>query len=274
VTRPTRLAATPYEKVWGSPFTEPWYRNPAGRRIGEVWFAASDKVPLLVKFLLTSGKLSVQVHPNDAYALEHEQSRGKTEMWHILRAEPGAEVALAPREPITPERLREASLSGEIEQLLCWVPARAGDTFFIPAGTIHALGSGLILCEVQQLSDVTYRLYDYGRLHDGKPRQLHLDHGLAVADCGAYDGRVQAVPLGNGRELLAECRYFRTERLVVNGSAECPGPAKNTLYIALEGEGEIAGEPFCAGEGFEAEAASAPFRIESPAATFLITAEP
>jgi mannose-6-phosphate isomerase len=173
-----------------------------------------------------------------------------------------------------PERLREASLSGEIEGLLRWVPARAGDTFFIPAGTIHALGSGLILCEVQQFSDVTYRLYDYGRLVEGKPRELHLDRGIAVADCAPFDGRVKAVPLGNGRELLAECRYFRTERLVVNGSADCPAPAKNSLYIALEGGGEIAGEPFRPGDGFEVAAGSAPMRISSAAATFLITAEP
>jgi mannose-6-phosphate isomerase len=269
-----RLAATPHEKVWGSPQTEPWYRNSERRSIGEVWFAASDEVPLLVKILFTTGKLSVQVHPGDAYAREHERSRGKTEMWHILRAEEGAQVALAPRERITRERLREASLTGEIEHLLRWIPAHAGDTFFVPAGTIHALGAGLVLCEVQQLSDVTYRLYDYGRLPGGAPRELHLDHGLAAADCEPFDGRVNATPLGNGRELLAQCIYFRTERLVVSGSAECPAPAKNTLYIALEGEGEIGGQSFRAGEGFEVAAGNGPLRISSPAATFLITSEP
>jgi len=269
-----RLATTPHEKVWGSQHTEPWYRNSEQRRIGEVWFRASDEVPLLVKFLFTTGKLSVQVHPGDDYAREHENSRGKTEMWHVLRAEEGAQVALAPLGRITPERLREASLSGEIEHLLRWVPAHAGDTFFIPAGTIHALGAGLILCEVQQLSDVTYRLYDYGRAAGGEPRKLHLDEGLAVAHCEPYEGRVKAVPLGGGRELLAECDYFRTERLVVKGSAQCPAPVKNTLYIAIEGEGEIGGQTFRAGEGFEVVAGDGPFRISSPAATFLITAEP
>jgi mannose-6-phosphate isomerase len=269
-----RLAVTPHEKVWGSPYTEPWYRNPERRGIGEVWFTASDEVPLLVKFLFTTGKLSVQVHPGDDYAWEHEHSRGKTEMWHILRAGDGAQVALAPREPITPERLRDASLTGEIEHLLRWIPAHAGDTFFIPAGTIHALGAGLILCEVQQLSDVTYRLYDYGRLHGAEPRELHLDEGLAVAACEPYEGRANATPLSKGRELLVECKYFRTERLVVAGSAECPAPAKNTLYIALEGEGEIAGVHFRAGEGFEVGPGSDPLRISSPAATFLITSEP
>ncbi|MGD1071246.1 MAG: class I mannose-6-phosphate isomerase [Bryobacteraceae bacterium] len=274
MTVPARLAATPHDKVWGSPYTEPWYRNSERRNIGEVWFRASDEVPLLVKFLFTTGKLSVQVHPDDDYARRHERSRGKTEMWHILRAQPGAQVALAPREPITPERLREAALTGEIEHLLRWIPAHAGDTFFIPAGTIHALGAGLILCEVQQLSDVTYRLYDYGRQPGAELRELHLDHGLAVARCEPFDGRVNAMPLGNGRELLAQCQYFRTERLVVEGSVECPAPAKNTLCIALEGEGEIAGQPFRAGEGFELAAGRKPVRISSPAATFLITSEP
>jgi len=260
--------------VWGSPHTEPWYRNSERRRIGEVWFRASDEVPLLVKFLFTTGKLSVQVHPGDDYAREHANSRGKTEMWHVLRAEEGAQVALAPLERIEPERLREASVSGEIEHLLRWIPAHAGDTFFIPAGTIHALGAGLILCEVQQLSDVTYRLYDYGRVAGAEPRELHLDDGMAVAHCEPFEGRVKAVPLGEGRELLAECDYFRTERLVVKGCAQCPAPVKNTLYIALEGEGEIGDEVFRVGEGFEVAAGDGPFQISSPAAIFLITAEP
>ena len=136
-------------------------------------------MPLLVKLLFTSDNLSVQVHPGDAYAREHHNSRGKTEMWHILRAEPEAKIALGLRERVTPERLREAAQSGEIMELLNWVPARPGDTFFVPAGTIHAIGGGLALCEMQQHSDITYRLYDYGR-----PRELHLEHG----DCGVAPG--------------------------------------------------------------------------------------
>src|SRR5580693_6016308 len=127
---PQRLSSTAYEKVWGSPETEPWYRNPERRKIGEIWFAASDSVPLLVKFLFTSDNLSVQVHPGDAYARKHHNSRGKTEMWHILRAEPGAKIALGVRESLTPERLIETAKSGAIEAMLNWIPARKGDTFF------------------------------------------------------------------------------------------------------------------------------------------------
>ena len=256
---PQRLSSTAYEKVWGSPETEPWYRNPEGRKIGEIWFAASDSVPLLVKLLFTSDNLSVQVHPGDVYARKHHNSRGKTEMWHILRAEPGARIALGLRERVTPGRLREASLSGEIMELLNWVPARRGDTFFVPAGTIHAIGGGLALCEIQQHSDVTYRLYDYGRA-----RELHLDHSLAVSN---------PEPVPDQASLPLECPYFRTEQLAVNGRLTVnASPDRNTLYVALEGDGSLAGEPFQAGEAWEAAAGSGPFEIVSEAAAFLVTA--
>ena len=257
---PVRLAATPHEKVWGSPLTEPWYRNPEGRKIGEVWFAAADSVPLLVKLLFTSESLSVQVHPDDVYARAHGGERGKTEMWHVLRAEEGARIGLGPREPLTPEGLRAASLTGEIERMLHWMTARAGDTFFAPAGTLHAIGGGLVLCEVQQYSDVTYRLYDYGR-----PRELHLDEAVAVARVEPYEGRVEALPVA--------CPYFRTDRLVVNGAVQCPAVGRNTIYVAIEGDGTIAGEAFHAGEAWEIRAGDGPFEIVSERAVFLITAE-
>ncbi len=244
MTLPTRLPSTPYEKVWGTPLTEPWLQNPDHHKIGEVWFHASDRAPLLVKLLFTSDRLSVQVHPDDAYAALHENSPGKTEMWHVLRAEPGAQVALGLKETISRERLRDASLSGEIEHLLNWIPARKGDTFYVPAGTIHAIGGGLVLCEIQQISDVTYRLYDYGR-----PRELHLERGVEVAFPGPYT----APPPGkNG--LLAEGPYFRTERLKVAGSATCPPRPVNSIYVMVQGEGTIAGQPFVAGEAWEVAA--------------------
>jgi mannose-6-phosphate isomerase len=255
---PIKLASAAHEKVWGSPETEPWYRNSEGRKIGEIWFAASDSVPLLVKLLFTSDNLSVQVHPGDEYARKHHSSRGKTEMWHILRAQPDSRIALGLRRKVTPEHLREAAISGEIMELLNWVPARQGDTFFVPAGTIHAIGGGLALCEIQQHSDITYRLYDYGR-----PRELHLGHALAVANPEPASGTAQ-LPL--------ECAYFRTERFGVSGSRTVlPSPERNTLYIALEGIGSIAGQEFQAGEAWEAPAGSRPFEIHSHAAAFLVT---
>jgi mannose-6-phosphate isomerase len=254
---PQRLLSTAYEKIWGSPMTEPWYRNPKGRKIGEIWFAASDSVPLLVKLLFTSDNLSVQVHPDDAYARKHHNSRGKTEIWHILRAEPESKVAIGLREGVTPERLGEAALSGEIMELLNWIPARIGDTFFVPAGAIHAIGAGLALCEIQQHSDITYRLYDYGR-----PRELHLENALAVAIPKPFEARTG---------LPFECAYFRAEQLIVTGKWISESPEQNTLYIALEGNGSIAGEPFQQGEAWEAVAGSRGFEIESESASFLLT---
>jgi mannose-6-phosphate isomerase len=258
VTGLEKLPSTFHDKVWGSPDTEPWYRNPMCRNIGEIWFAASDSVPLLVKLLFTSDNLSVQVHPDDAYAREHHNSRGKTEIWHILRAEPDARVAIGLRETVTRERLRDAALSGEIMDLLNWIPARNGDTFFVPAGAVHAIGGGLTLCEVQQLSDITYRLYDYGR-----GRELHLEHALAVSIPEPSTARI-ALPF--------VCQYFRAERLTVAGAYLTESPLRNTLYIALEGNGSIGGEPFQAGETWEIAADSGPFEIVSESAAFLVTA--
>ncbi len=257
-----RLVGTPYDKVWGSARTDPWYRNPESRPIGEIWFPASDAVPLLVKFLFTSDKLSVQVHPGDDWAQEHHGCRGKTEMWHILRADPGAKVAIGLRERITPERLEAAARSGEIMKLLNWVPVQPGDTFFIPAGTIHAIGENIALCEVQQHSDITYRLYDYGR-----PRELHLDHGVAVSHLEPHGAVATST-------LPVKCRYFHTSLLTVNGTVRYPSADQNTRYIALEGGGVFAGQPFRAGDAWEVERHSGEFEIESAHAAFLITAEP
>jgi mannose-6-phosphate isomerase len=190
-----------------------------------------------VKFLFTSARLSVQVHPNDDYARRHENSVGKTEMWHILRAEPGAEIALGFREIISRERLRESSVSGEIEKLLRWIEVAPGETYFTPAGTVHAIGGGLALCEIQQVSDVTYRLYDYGR-----PRELHLDKGVEVSDLGRHPG-VQT-PKG---DVLVECPYFRTEKLEFAATGSYAGGFAH-LLILIGGEGAFGDRPCRAGE--------------------------
>jgi mannose-6-phosphate isomerase len=258
--RPAKLAPTFCDRVWGSLDTEPWYRNTDGRKTGEVWFPASDTVGILVKFLFTSDKLSVQVHPTDGYARRHHGSCGKTEIWHILRAESDAQVAVGLRETVTPQRLREAALSGEIMNLLNWMPARAGDTFFVPAGAVHAIGGGLVVCEIQQHSDVTYRLYDYGR-----PRELHLDRALEVSIPEPFEARTS---------LPFECPYFRAEPLTVRGSVTMPVAVCDAIYVALEGDGSIAGEPFTAGEAWEIPEGSSPFEIVSPGARFLIASRP
>ena len=246
-TRPFRLPSKFLEKVWGTRDLAPWY--PVQKEtIGEVWFQAD--LPLLVKFIFTSGRLSVQVHPNDEFAAKYENSRGKTEMWHILRAEPGAQIALGFRDAITPERLKEAARSDEIVDLLNWVNVRPGDTFFVPAGTVHAIGAGLALCEIQQHSDVTYRIYDYGR-----DRELHLDKAMQVCETSALDARPVALPV--------DCPYFHTESVtVVAGQKFVPDPRRFELMIFLEGEGRIEGEQYRQGEAWLMPAGSAPFRVE------------
>ena len=172
--------------------------------IGEVWFEAPE-VPLLVKFLFTNEKLSVQVHPDDKYARFHHSSPGKTEMWHVLAAEPGAKIAAGFREPVTqrasPRRRARRNHRGNCSN---GSTPRPGDTFFIPAGTVHAIGAGLTICEIQQHSDITYRFFDYGR-----GRELHLDSALAVSHLGPHAARKSA---------KVECDYFVTEPLKVEGT--------------------------------------------------------
>jgi len=254
-----KLTPAIHEKVWGSGQTEPWLNNPEGRRIGEIWFAAPEVMSVLVKLLFTSERLSVQVHPGDAYARTHGGEFGKTEMWHVLRAEPDATVALGLREAVSGERLREAAFNGDIVDLLDWVPARIGDTFFVPAGTIHAIGAGLVLCEIQQYSDVTYRLFDYQR----KPeRELHLEDSLAVA-C------LEATPHSACR-LPVECEYFRTEKLEVRGAVRTLAAARHRMFLAIAGDGKIAEEPFRAGEAWLVPAGTPSFSIESAEADFII----
>jgi mannose-6-phosphate isomerase len=243
---PVRLEPSFHAKVWGTTELEPWF-PPAVEKIGEVWFPPPPEVPILVKFLFTSARLSVQVHPGDEYARRHEGSAGKTEMWHILRTGPGAEIALGFREPITRERLRSASASGEIEKLLHWIPVAPGETYFTPAGTVHAIGGGLVLCEIQQVSDVTYRLYDYGR-----QRELHLDKAAEVSDLGRHPGAQSA----NG-ELLVECQYFRAEKLEFSAAAQY-SYFRPHLLIVVEGSGSFGDLSCRAGEAWLAPAGEFP----------------
>jgi mannose-6-phosphate isomerase len=172
------------EKPWGRTLLPPIFDPPAGKRIGEVWFTNGADLPLLAKYIFTSERLSIQVHPNDEQASARGFAQGKTECWYILDAKPGSTLGLGLKHGASKEQLRSAALDGSIEELLDWRPVHGGDFFFVPAGTIHAIGAGLSLLEFQQKSDVTYRLYDYGR-----PRELHLDDGLAVADSAPYASR-------------------------------------------------------------------------------------
>ena len=206
-----RLERRLVPKVWGRWDVPPQFGPPpAGDEpLGEVWFPdeAGDEADLLVKFLFTSEKLSIQVHPGDEAARAAGYRRGKDEAWVILASEPDARIGLGLRHEATRGELRAAALDGSIEQLLDWRPAKAGDVFYSPAGTVHALGAGLTLVEIQQNLDLTYRLYDYGR-----PRELHLEEGIAVADPSPWHATFAPAEISEGREALAAGGAFALER--------------------------------------------------------------
>ncbi len=175
------------EKVWGREDLPPAFDDGSGRRIGEIWYDDDGRnLPILVKYLFTSEKLSIQVHPSDEQARAAGLPSGKEECWYVLRAEPGATIGVGTRRPLSNEELRAASQNGQIEQLMDWKAVQPGDFFYLKAGTVHAIGAGITLIEIQQNADITYRLYDYGR-----PRELHLDEGVAVADARPFPEPLQ-----------------------------------------------------------------------------------
>ncbi len=216
-----------------------------GRRAIEVF---GERFPLLAKFMDAQDRLSVQVHPDDEYAAEHEGGKlGKTETWHVLHADPGAQLVFGLARPCREAEVREAIESTRLEQLLNVVEARPGDTLLVPAGTVHAIGSGIILYELQEYSDLTYRLYDYGRRQaDGSLRELHVDKGLAVMRyVPSWPPRTTPVDggsIGNGgrRRILAACRYFVMEELLFSGAVveELDGSSCHIATV-LDGYAEV-----------------------------------
>jgi len=203
---PVRLV----EKPWGMDALPTPFANAPGRRIGEIWFEPPASLPsILIKYIFTSEKLSVQVHPDDAQAkAAGGHTTGKDECWLVFHAEPGATLGIGFNQPIDHAAMRAAALDGSIEHLLTWHPVRAGDFFYIPAGTVHAIGAGVGVIEIQQNADVTYRLYDYGR-----PRELHLNDGVAVSRGEPYNPALHRHIPASGTVELANGRYFQAHRL-------------------------------------------------------------
>lgn len=296
--QPIELVPLFQEKVWGRQNLTPFYTNQSLiQRIGEVWFtfrdnqtksglalgdliranpkilgdtfdpAHPDQCPLLAKLLFTTERLSVQVHPRDDYAEKHHSSLGKTEAWYVVAAEPQGEVAVGFKEAITAERMEASARSGEIEALLDWRRVKAGDVIFVPAGTVHAIGAGVTICEIQQNSDITYRLYDYGR-----PRELHLEHGVKVSDLGPHHYHVEPLTLAPGREELVVCDYFRIEKLSITDSLALRGGAPYyMLLMCLKGSGQIAGQNYKAGTCFLVPAFSDAFKISGEGAEWILS---
>jgi mannose-6-phosphate isomerase len=191
------------EKPWGRTVLPPMFDPPQGQRIGEVWFTDDAELPLLAKYIFTSERLSIQVHPDDLQARERGLAQGKSECWYILDAEPGATLGLGLTRDVGKDELRAAALDGSIEQLMDWRPVAAGDFVFVPSCTIHAIGAGISLLEFQQNADVTYRLYDYGR-----PRELHLDEGIAVSNASPFNDSLVQHLSGTEQRPLVDGPHF------------------------------------------------------------------
>ena len=251
------------ERIWGRRDLRPWYdREDLAQPIGEAWLTGpesrvangllagrtlseavrdypsellghaiaaegSPEFPLLVKLLFPNDKLSVQVHPNDAEAQALGQPRGKTECWYVLEAKPGAEVALGLKDGVDRAAVERAVAAGTMEDLLRMLPVSTGDMVFVDAGTVHAIGPGVVLLETQQTSDITYRMYDYGR-----PRELHLEQGLAVMRTGTRAGKVEPRQMDGSTRLIEE-QYFCVDRFDLAAGA--------TAQFATDGPACVAG---------------------------------
>lgn len=276
---PFRLAPFFRTRIWGFQDLHPWFDyKTTGEPIGEVWLTGDDckaetgslaghtlqsiatehsdalfgtghageAFPLLIKVLFPKEKLSVQVHPDDALAQKYGEPRGKTECWYALDAEPDASVALGIEPGVTAEQVRSAIEDATLEKLLTWLPVSKGDMIFVDAGTVHAIAPGAVLLETQQNCDLTYRMYDYGR-----PRELHLDKAFAAMRLKTDAGKVTPREEGD-RSVLIDVRYFRVERLAVQGRvggsviAGADSHSVQILFVA-KGSATVKGSQF---EGF------------------------
>jgi mannose-6-phosphate isomerase len=240
---PTREVAKP----WGRERLPAPFDQPRPEKIGEIWFEPPAELDrLLVKYLFTSEKLSVQVHPSNAQTEARGLGpQGKEECWLVLDAEPGAVLGIGFREPLDAATMRAAAVDGSIEDLLVWHPVGRGDFFYIPANTVHAIGAGISLIEIQQNSDITYRLYDYGR-----PRELHLDEAVAVARGETYPANLHRRLPEVGAARLVDGPHFRLDRIEGAPDAATVGryAAAPVLVIPLSGVAEIGGTEVAPGQ--------------------------
>jgi mannose-6-phosphate isomerase len=257
----------------GSRLTGDAYQARGCKRVSADEAAESDVAPktyfpILTKLLFTSDVLSVQVHPPDAWALEHAGGPGKTEMWYVVDAEPGARVALGLDKTLSREELADSARSGAIEGYLHWVPVKEGDVIFVPAGLLHTLGAGLKICEIQQNSDLTYRFWDFNRPGpDGKPRKLHIEDGATVTDGAPWSGAAAPLALRSedlDRRLLAACPYFAAELLSWTSEFDFRTDAQRFLILViLEGTGTLADEAYGPGTTFLIPAHADKFRVQA-----------
>ncbi len=279
-----KLAPVLKDYIWGgTKFAKMYGRNNGGKRISESWEVSihpdglstcecgtlaeylkknpqavdrnGSSFPVLIKYIDAAQKLSVQVHPGDEYARRVENDNGKTEMWYILGADDGAGIYCGFKRDTDKEEFLAKVKDGTVEELLNFIPVKEGDCFLIEAGTVHAIGAGCVICEVQQSSNVTYRVYDYNRRGaDGKLRPLHVEKAADVINFKAYEdhtatGSFQDVPGGKMRRLTG-CKYFECRKLDLAGVFTEKNENSFTAINVLKGEGKADGKPFKAGDSF------------------------
>ncbi len=223
-------------RPWGVVDLTPWSNaGHDGARIGELWYERPARGPpdpaLLLKLLFTNEPLSIQVHPNDAFAQSIGLPNGKTEAWYVLSAAPGAKVALGLKRRLTQQQLRQAAEDGSLVDLVVWRTVSPDDVIFVPAGTIHAIGAGLVIAEIQQRSDATFRLFDHGR-----QRELHVESAIAVADAGPAHLRVRPNRFTDQRALLISNPHFVLEKIdLAPNSNWCLEAQRETWLLVLKG---------------------------------------
>lgn len=206
-----------------------------------------ESFPVLIKLIDAKEPLSVQVHPSDEYALRVEKEYGKTEMWYVVDCDEGASLCFGVNQSISPQEFKQRIENNTVMEVMNQVKVNKGDVFFIEAGTIHAIGAGILICEIQQNSNTTYRVYDYDRRGaDGKPRELHVEKALAVSDFNPSDtadgsGTQQTVPGGTKRS-LAECKYFKCEKFTVDNKLSIVSDESSFVSLMfLTGEAGVQG---------------------------------
>lgn len=255
---------------WELSFTQGGEATVDGKNMSEVfpkesWGTACEKFPFfptLTKFIDAREKLSVQVHPSDDYALANEGQFGKTEMWYVVEAEEGAGLYMGLKQSCTPDEFLAAVNDGTVEQLLSFKIVKAGDVFFIPSGTIHAIGAGVVIFEIQQNSTLTYRLYDYMRRDkDGNLRELHVEKAMKVSNLNPYQ-----ISQFNGSDnsLIGLCEYFETHKCKIEFT-KTSFNVDNTSFLSItcvSGEGEINGEKIVRGDTFFCPADAGEITVE------------
>jgi mannose-6-phosphate isomerase len=259
-------------KPWGSIDLRPWSEaSTSDGPIGELWFERPDPAApdpaLLLKLLFTTEPLSIQVHPDDAFARSIGLPNGKTEAWYILSAIAGAQVAVGLNYPRSAAELRTEITDGSIANIVHWHPVHKGDVICIPAGTIHAIGAGIVLAEIQQHSDATFRLFDYGR-----QRELHIENAVAVATAGPREPQSPPERLSEARTVLTVNPHFALERIdLVPGSVWMLDAPKETWVLAIEGHAQLGSTRLSPGDAVFLETDHADIEVGADGLKALLT---